>query len=455
VTDENRTNALEEKQMNVLPGQRRRAGLPALPPERKSAKRVLQKDFWVALPSERCSFPEPLRQGATPGFKYRGTKGWMWTPQQYLAEIPFLARFKMNFLMSCYLSWFDIENHPDWHDGEANRWWEDLPAWKKEAYEEVVRQCQAHEIDFCFGMSPSVCCRRSLDDNFPESVELLWKHFGWAQKLGVKWFNLDITEGVDASSQARVVNAIFRRLRANDTDAQMIFCPTLYWGDGTGKVQQPYLETLARELDADIHLFWTGDAVVGRITRRGAESFRRISGHRIFLWDNYPVNDDQPAMHLGPVIDREPDLCEVIDGYMSNPHSKQNEINRVPLATCADYAWNPHAYDPSRSIGQAIMHLAETAPQRELLRDLVEAYPGMLIYGRSATDLNCVRDQYERISGAPHSRQAALAFITRVGDLSLRLKQLFPAQYAAERKTIDDDLHVLKRKFQKKYQAPG
>ena len=34
---------------------------------------------------------------------------------------------------------------------------------------------------------------------------------------------------------------------------------------------------------------------------------------------------------------------------------KQNEINRIPLATCADYAYNPRAYDPSRSVGQAIL----------------------------------------------------------------------------------------------------
>lgn len=445
--------------MNAPP-RARRPLFPAATPgpivtQAQSVTRAVQKDFWVALPVRKRPFPEPLRRGATPGFKYRGTKGWMWTPRQYLAEIPFLAKFKLNFLMSCYLSWFDIENHSDWHDGEANRWWEELPAWKREAYEEVVRQCQANAIEFCFGMSPSICCRRSLDSHCAESVELLWRHFAWAQKLGVKWFNLDITEGVDAAGQARVVNTIFRRLRANDTAAQMIFCPTLYWGDGRGRVQQPYLETLARELEQDIYLFWTGDAVVGRITKRGAESFRRIAGHRLFLWDNYPVNDDQPAMHLGPVVGREPDLCEVIEGYMSNPHSRQNEINRIPLATCADYAWNPRAYDPARSIGQAILHLADTAPQRELLRDLVEAYPGMLVYGRPATDLNCVREQYERIAGAAHSRQAALAFIAHVQHLARRLQQLFPDQYSAEKKTIHDDLQFLTRRFKKKYSAPG
>ena len=345
--------------------------------------RNLHQDFWLKLPAEVRPFPEPLPPGKAPGFKYRGTKGWAWTPAQYLAEIPWLAKFKMNFLMNCYLSMFDLEHYPNWGAKEANRWWEDLPATKKQAYERVVRKCQKHGIHFCFSMNPNIASQRVVNDNNPESVDLLWKHYAWMQGLGVKWFNIsldDITEGINASSQAKVANEIFHRLRAKDPEAQLILCPTFYSGDGTGEKQQPYLETLSRELDPDIYLFWTGDAVVGKVTRKAAGTFRRISGHRLFLWDNYPVNDNQPTMHLGPVMDRDPDLCEVIDGYMSNPMCKQNEINRIPLATCADYAWNPADYDPVRSIGQAILHLADTPGRCEALRDLVEAYPGMLVY---------------------------------------------------------------------------
>jgi len=106
----------------------------------------------------------------------------------------------------------------------------------------------------------------------------------------------------------------------------------------------------------------TGDAVVGRISRKAADTFRGIVKHRLFLWDNYPVNDANPTMHLGPVIDRDADLCDVIDGYMSNPMRLQNEANRIPLATCADYAYNPAAYDPLRSIGQAIVHQTNDPP---------------------------------------------------------------------------------------------
>lgn len=422
-------------------------------PERYVIRRDLHKDFWVTLPEKIEPLPTPLPAGQAPGFKFRGTKGWMWTPEQYLSEVPVLAKYKMNFLMNCYASMCDIE-HYKWGDPNVNRWWEPLPAEKKAAYARVVKACQDSGLIFCFSMNPNLCSKRFVNSGKKEDVDALWQHYSWMQGLGVKWFNIsldDITEGIDASGQAKVVNEILRRLREKDPGAQMIFCPTFYWGDGTGKEQKPYLEVLARELDKDVYLFWTGDAVVGRITRKGADTFHGIAKHRMFLWDNYPVNDARPTMHLGPVIDRDPDLCEVIDGYMSNPLCQQNEANRLPLLTCADYAYNPGAYDPLRSIGQAIVHLAETPAQRDVMRDLVEEYPGMLIYGNGDTGFNAVRYKYAQISGAPYSRQAAEAFIDRLEQLAVRMKEAFPNGYKAETKTVEDDVRTLKQMFAAKY----
>ena len=408
--------------------------------------------FRVDLPKERREFPEPLPAGAQPGFKLRGTKGWAWTPEQYLAEIPFLAQVKLNFLMNCYISMFDIEHHEKWYDGDANRWWEDLPAEKKAAYEKVVKSAQAHGLQFCFSMNPNLFSRRTVNEESSESIDLLFKHYAWMQGLGVKWFNLaidDATNGVHAASQAKVCNEIFRRLRAKDSEAQMIFCPTYYWGDGTLKDQQPYLEELARELDPNIYVFWTGDAVVGKVTRQATDTFRRIVKHRVILWDNYPVNDGHPTMHLGPVTDRDADICDVLDGYVANPMREQSEINRIPLATCADYAFNPRAYDPARSIGQAILLQAEQPSQREVLRDLVEAYPGMLLIpaAQSKTGYNPVRSQMDRILALPQPKQVAEVYLDSLEKLAVRFNKEFPKRYAAEKQTLTDDIAVVKKKF--------
>ena len=168
-----------------------------------------------------------------------------------------------------------------------------------------------------------------------------------------------------------------------------------------------------------------------RITRAAAESFRAAVGHRIVIWDNYPVNDRSGALHLGPVVGRDPDLDEVAYGYMSNPLSPQNEINRIPLLTCADYAYNPRAYDPARSIGQAIVHLADTPAQRAVLKDLVELYPGNLISGSSDDGFQlCLREGEPRSSNRPADERTRKAVPKpRRANVAARLDREFPGRY--------------------------
>ena len=142
-------------------------------------------------------------------------------------------------------------------------------------------------------------------------------------------------------------------------------------------------------------------------------------------------------MHLGPVTDREADICEIVDGYVSNPLREQSEINRIPLATCADYAYNPRGYDAQRSIGQAILLQAEKPSQREVLCKLVEAYPGMLLtpgVGKKRTAYNPVRAQMDNILALTQPRFIAQAYIASLDDLAARLQTEFPHRYEAEKR---------------------
>lgn len=404
-------------------------------------------DFRVTLPTERVEIPDPSgpNQPAT-GFKIRGTKGWMWTAEQYLAEIPVLARYKMNFLMNCYLSMFDIETSTDWRSGRLNRWWEPLPEAKKRRYEQVVEACRAHNIEFCFAMHPNLGAERKLRYGRDDDLDQLWQHYAWMANFGVKWFSVcldDISTGIDARGQARMCNEIYRRLRAIRPDAQLIFCPTFYWGTGDEADACPYLAVLAEELDPMIYYFWTGPCVYGPITRMAAESYRNHVRHPLIIWDNYPVNDNYGTMHLGPVIGRDGDLYKAADGYMMNPLYPQSEINRLPLYTGADYACHPLQYDPAHSIGQAILHLAETHAQRQVLKDLVELYPGMLLAERQS-HWNPLFDRYCAIAAMPEARLLADSFIRHVEDVALRLEQAFPNDYKDARRTLAEHLAVLK-----------
>jgi hypothetical protein len=409
----------------------------------------LMTELEVGIPPDSALFPSPLDEAAAePAFEIRGTKGWAWTPEQYLAEIPYLVKARMNFLMNCYTSLFSSLGP------FVNAWWEPLPQAKKKGFEEVVRACRKNGIEFCFAVHPQLFSERPLALDSSEDFEKLWQHYAWMQSLGVTWFSVsydDIgVEGLDKSvlgeAHARLVNKLLGRLREKTPQARMIFCPVYYWGCGDSPEASAYLGALGRVLNPDVYVFWTGDGVVTtRITMACAEVYRQIVGHRLIIWDNYPVNDRHPTLHLGPVTGRDPDLPRIADGYMSNPLCPQNEINRLPLFTCADYAWNPAAYDPLRSIGQAIGYVAETPAQRQALKNLVELYPGMLIYGDTKTSFNPVWERFELILKQPDSRIRAEAFVARLENAEKRLAAAFPDRYEETRKTIRGHIARMKQ----------
>jgi len=139
----------------------------------------------------------------------------------------------------------------------------------------------------------------------------------------------------------------------------------------------------------------------------------------------------------------------VIDGYMSNPLREQNEINRIPLATCADYAYNPRGYDPARSIGQAIRLQTAKRSQQTVLAELVETYPGMLLDPASGhkTAFNPVRSQIDRLLAQPQTRPAAAGVVEHLQRLTEALNREFPDRYAPEKKILAADLNYAEQKL--------
>jgi AraC-like DNA-binding protein/mannose-6-phosphate isomerase-like protein (cupin superfamily) len=407
----------------------------------------------VRLPVKVQASSESARDNKpASGFKLRGIKGWFWETEQYLEEIPVLPSLKMNFLMDCYGSMISSGSEGQSGKTGANEWRKPMSATRKDAYGSIIQACRENDITFCFALHPQLAASRPLDPDHAKDVEQFYEHYAWAQSRQVRWFSICMDDtgwgagGPAASgfSHARLVNTIFSRLRAADPDSQFAFCPVICWGDATNPEHREYLGVLAREMHPDVYVFWNGDGIVTpRITRVAAESYKRIVGHRLFLWDNYPVNDGSPTMHLGPVSGRESDLCEVIDGYLSNPMHTQNQMNRVPLATCADYAYNPREYNPAKSIGQAILRLGKTPAQQSVIKDLVEAYPGFIVAG-GATGTNPVRAKFGNLMAVADSRSHARSFMGHMEDICARLTKQFPKQFSASRKTVADDIAWMK-----------
>jgi hyaluronoglucosaminidase len=102
---------------------------------------------------------------------------------------------------------------------------------------------------------------------------------------------------------------------------------------------------------------------------------RRVQ-HRLLLWDNYPVNDLSMGdeLHIGPLLGRDPRLPRSVYGYLNNP-LLQEELAFVPLATCFDYAVQPHAYIPEASWTRIIKQRfgAPATPHWRTIRKFAEA----------------------------------------------------------------------------------
>lgn len=426
--------------------------------------------FRVRLPQKILPLPEGVMKHKTaPGFKLRGIKGWAWVAEQYLDTIPVMAKYRMNFLMNCYSSLWDLEVHDGWAripDRPVNHWYKPLPEAKKAAYERVVQACQRQGIEFCFSMNPNLSSDQPFDYAKPSDFEKLWRHYAWAQGLGVRWFNLsldDIRQGIDAGAQVKTANEVFRRLRAQNPQAQFIFTPTWYAGTGQSGTETParlgtgdtagirYTKEIAEKLDRQIYLYWTGPEVCSlTITREDAEAYKALAKHRLFIWDNYPCNDAKPTLQLGPLMGRDPELFTLAEGYISNPLSPQDEANQIPMLTIADYLWNPEAYDPGRSIGQAVAHLGKTAGERLALKGLVDLYPGRLVDKSFSTGWNSLQERF-RLALERDSEKTARKIILHAQDVSQRMAESFPNRFVRARKVLEADINEIQADYSKKH----
>jgi hypothetical protein len=204
-----------------------------------------------------------------------------------------------------------------------------------------------------------------------------------------------------------------------------------------------YTKAIAKQLDRDVYLFWTGPEVCSlTINADQARHYKALCGHRVLLWDNYPVNDQHPTMHLGPLTGRSADLCSIVDGYISNPMAYQDEANRIPLLTVADYLWNPEEYDSGRSIGQAIAHLGDTEAKRESLRYLVELYPGRLWDGSNLTVWNSLRERFDRIIRRGEHREAQILLAKAQATLR-QMKATFSDAWSSGAEVLQDDVNAM------------
>ncbi len=154
-------------------------------------------------------------------------------------------------------------------------------------------------------------------------------------------------------------NRLGKALRAEMPEALLVFVPRDYWWNAPDAGTD--LAYLGAHLDPVWEVAWTGnDIVSATITAADAEAYGAAVRRKPFLGDNFPVTDDARktgVLNLGPLTGRSPDLATAVSGIAYNA-SPLVFASLLGLATAADFAWNPQAYDPERSLLAASVWVA-------------------------------------------------------------------------------------------------
>lgn len=220
-------------------------------------------------------------------------------------------------------------------------------------FAELLAVGRASGIEVYYGISPGNDIDPLLEDDFKDLTDKLQQLLD----LGYRRFVLlmdDIDAKVDRSlgeNHAGLTDRLHDWLLAYDATCELLFVPAVYSGT-EGSFNQnkgAYLESL-ESIPQEVTFAWTGeDTFDEEITANELAGFAEKTGHNIWLWDNYPVNDFDLGLgvYLAPVRGRGADLLSApeLDGVLSNPMA-EGMASLFAISSYASLIEDPEYYDP-------------------------------------------------------------------------------------------------------------
>ncbi|MER6948249.1 beta-N-acetylglucosaminidase domain-containing protein [Nonomuraea sp. NPDC000554] len=320
---------------------------------------VPSDDGWEVAGAQVSDFPSMPLRGTIEGFY-----GAPWTHADRLDQMDFYGDVKAN-------TYVYAPKDDPYHRG---RWRDPYPADKLAELGKLVARAGANHVRFTFAVSPG----ESICYSDPADRTILKQKLQALYELGTRSFSIPLDDisytrwncpgdqtafgapgrAAAAKAQVDLLNDLQRNFIATHEGAlplQMV--PTEY-GDLTDTA---YKQTMRATLDPAIVVMWTGtDVVPPEITNAQADKVSALFGRKVFVWDNYPVNDfgnTSGRLLLAPYAKREAGLSAHLSGIVANPMN-QPYASKVAVFGTADFTWNDKAYDPAASWPRAMAYLA-------------------------------------------------------------------------------------------------
>jgi len=227
------------------------------------------------------------------------------------------------------------------------KWFCLYPASKMKEFKELNALSSARNVHFNYALSPM---------SKPDAKRIINKIHSMVE-IGISQFSLfydDITVTVDkktAEKQAATANELLDFLRKKIPSPTLFFCPTQYRGFRKTR----YLETITKELNKSIMIFWTGPKVVSkRIDVSHLNKITELMKRPLLIWDNIFANDYLPGVILRfPYRYRAPQIVEQTQGILINPMN-QYKASKPLIFTAAEFINAPYRYVPKEAWKQAM-----------------------------------------------------------------------------------------------------
>lgn len=220
--------------------------------------------------------------------------------------------------------------------------------------------CRKHGIQFGIGLSPYEVY---LDYNAEKKAQLVEKVRYMDEVLepdilGALFDDMRGDLPGLADLQCRILGDVLEVCKSK----RIIFCPTYYSLDPIlerlfGPPPSGYFSALGSSIDRKVDIFWTGPAICStEYPRDHLEWIGNLLRRKPFIWDNYPVNDDEqrsPLLQIDAFTNRPSELVSLTSGHAVNP-MRQPWLSQIPLRTLPMSYDEGSEYDPRKAFAKAV-----------------------------------------------------------------------------------------------------